>query len=148
MDCLMCNIIKSGENDPYFIIELETGYAALGWHQRFKGYTVFICKTHASELHELEPEYRAKFMEEMSTVSEAVFNVFKPDKMNYELLGNAVSHLHWHLFPRRVGDTPKGGPVWCLQKEEMYDDSMRPSDEEREKMIAEIRNEIMRLLMK
>ncbi len=148
MDCLMCDIIKSKEDDPYFIIELDTGYAALGWHQRFKGYTLFICKIHASELHELEPAYKSKFMEEMSIVAEAVFNVYKPDKMNYELLGNGVSHLHWHLFPRRIGDTPNGGPVWWLPKEEMYNDSIKPGCEEREKMIAEIRNEIIKLRTK
>lgn len=47
----------------------------------------------------------------MPIVSEAVYDAFKPDKLNYELLGtgNAI-HMHWHLFPRREGDIPVKGP--------------------------------------
>lgn len=54
----------------------------------------------------------------MPIVSEAVYDAFKPDKLNYELLGtgNAI-HMHWHLFPRREGDIPVKGPVWKLGQE-------------------------------
>ena len=38
--------------------------------------------------------------------------VFRPHKLNYELLGNQVPHLHWHLFPRHVGDADLLSPVW------------------------------------
>ena len=34
------------------------------------------------------------------------------DKMNYELLGNAMPHLHWHLVPRYVTDPMWGRPIW------------------------------------
>ncbi len=145
MECLMCDIIKSREHDPYFIAELETGYAVLGWYQKFKGCTLFVCKTHAVELHELESAYRTKFLEEMALVAQAVFQVFQPDKMNYELIGNGVPHLHWYLFPRRAGDSPYGGPVWRMPKEEMYADAVRPGENERKNMIAQIRAEIFRL---
>ena len=43
-------------------------------------------------------------MEEMTQVAEAVARAFRPQKMNYELLGMGDAHLHWHLFPRRDGD--------------------------------------------
>ena len=32
--------------------------------------------------------------------------------MNYELLGNQVPHLHWHLFPRYAHDPDVLKPVW------------------------------------
>lgn len=147
ISCSMCGYLQKIKEDPYFIMELETGYVVLGWYQRFKGYTVFDCKVHASELHQLEPSYKIKFLEEMSIVAEAVFNVFKPDKMNYELLGNGASHLHWHLYPRVAGDTPRKGPVWQLSNEELFDETTRPSDEERKEMIESIKNEILRLLI-
>ncbi|HWT76259.1 MAG TPA: HIT family protein [Mobilitalea sp.] len=148
MGCHICESLEKIKNDPYFIMELDTGYAMLGWFQRFKGYTVFVCKQHASELHQLEYSFKMKYLEEMSLLAEAAFNVYKPDKMNYELLGNGVSHLHWHLYPRVAGDTPKKGPVWQLPNEELFDEATRPSEEVRKEMIVSIRKEIERLLTK
>jgi diadenosine tetraphosphate (Ap4A) HIT family hydrolase len=69
----MCENQKNIEDDPYFIMELETGYVILGWFQRFRGYTVFSCKHHGPELHDLEHDYKVKFLEEMTTVAEASF---------------------------------------------------------------------------
>ncbi len=42
--------------------------------------------------------------------------------MNYELLGNGDTHLHWHLFPRKSGDIENygnngKGPVWWYPME-------------------------------
>ena len=145
MNCSMCENIKNIKDDSHFIMELETGYAMLGWHQRFKGYTVFICKEHACELHELDSSYKLKFLEEMSLVSEAVFNAIKPEKLNYELLGNGIAHMHWHIYPRITGDTPQKGPVWWLPKEELFDESTRPDENERTKMKAKIKREILQL---
>lgn len=109
--CLICDriqMIKEG-NNPYFVKELETGYAVLGDNQYFKGYTIFLCKQHASELHELDADFKLKFLKEMSLVGEAVSHAFPCEKMNYELLGNGDSHLHWHLFPRVSGDLGEYG---------------------------------------
>lgn len=35
MQCKICEQQKNIANDPYFIMELETGYVILGWYQRF-----------------------------------------------------------------------------------------------------------------
>lgn len=144
--CLICEriqMIKDGLN-PYFVMELETGYVVLGDHQHFKGYTIFLCKQHQTELYELDKEFKIKFLEEMSTVGEAVANAFECEKMNYELLGNGDSHLHWHLFPRNHGDIEEHGhqgrgPVWWYPMEKMYDDSNRPEEEELNRMKEELR---------
>ncbi|MDF2889537.1 MAG: diadenosine tetraphosphate hydrolase, partial [Lacrimispora sp.] len=63
--------------------ELETGYVVLGDHQRFQGYTLFLCKEHASELHFLEKEFKNRFLQEMALTAEAVYRAFGPDKLNY-----------------------------------------------------------------
>lgn len=63
----------AGKN-PYFVRELETGYVVIGDYQRFKGYTVFICKECAPELHLLEANFRNRFLQEMAMVAEAVFS--------------------------------------------------------------------------
>lgn len=147
--CLICDRIqkiRQGEN-PYFVKELETGYVVLGDHQHFKGYTIFLCKTHETELFRLPDETRARFLEEMSTVAKAVSKAFGAEKINYELLGNGDSHLHWHLFPRRAGDLGDygnngKGPVWWYPAEKMYADSTRPTEIE----LIEMKNALFNAL--
>ena len=130
-NCGVCERIaqtRRGKN-PYFVRELETGYVVLGDIQRLPGYTLFLCKEHATELHFLAPDFRRKFLWEMSLVAEAVYAAFAPDKLNYELLGTGRGvHMHWHIFPRRAGDTPGPGPVWQLGAE-LKDERYRPDAE-------------------
>ena len=52
------------------------------------------------------------YFQEMLRVARAIDRAFAPSKMNYELLGNTVAHLHWHLFPRYAGDPSPNRPVW------------------------------------
>ncbi len=146
MLCKMCEKQKKIYDDPYFVMELETGYVILGWYQRFKGYTVFSCKQHGPELHDLEHDFRIKHLEEMSVVAEAIYNLFKPDKMNYELLGNGCPHIHWHLYPRLKGDTPIVSSVYQLPNSVLFNEPTRPNDEERKDLIRQIKSEIERLL--
>lgn len=145
MPCKICEQLKTITTDPYFIAELDTGYVMLGWYQRFKGYTVFTCKEHGPELYDLDTDFRIRHLGEMALAAKAVANVFKPDKMNYELLGNGCPHIHWHLYPRVKGDTPAVSSVYQLPNSELFDESTRPSDEVRDEMIRKLRAELERL---
>lgn len=151
--CFICNRIEmiKSRNNPYFVKELETGYVVIGDNQHFKGYTIFLCKEHKTELFQLDYSFKMKFLEEMSVVAEAVFNAFGAEKINYELLGNGDTHLHWHLFPRRSGDIESygnngKGPVWWYPMEKMYSDDNRPSDIELKKMRETLLTELEKLL--
>ena len=147
--CLICDrieLIRKGKN-PWFVKELKTGYVVIGDHQHFKGYTLFLCKEHKTELFELEQEVKTKFLEEMATVAEAVSRAFGAEKMNVELLGNGDTHLHWHLFPRRDGDlegygNQGRGPVWWYPMEKMYDEANCPSQEELEELKSRLKKEM------
>ena len=150
--CLICdriNLIKEG-NNPYFVKELKTGYVVIGDHQHFRGYTLFLCKEHDTELFHLDAKTRQTYLDEMVLVAEAVSKAFCAEKMNYELLGNGDTHLHWHLFPRKAGDlqgygTQGRGPVWWYPKEKMYDDQTRPTQAELENMKEKLRIELNHL---
>lgn len=146
--CAVCeriDQIKRGEN-PYFVRELRTGYVVMGDSQRMKGYTLFLCKQCAAELHLLEPGFRDEFLHEMAVVAEAVYRAFKPEKLNYELLGVGRGvHMHWHIFPRRAGDTPKSGPVWQLGNE-LWADEHRPGRGELEGLKVQLNRELDHLL--
>lgn len=139
--CDICNTIEKslkGEN-PYFVKELNTGVVVLGWNQHFYGYTLFLCKKHATELYELDDGFQAEYLREMVVVAKAVSKAFGADKMNYECLGNGDSHIHFHLFPRKSGDlgiygNNGKGPVWWFPKELMWSDDNIPDNNELEKM--------------
>ncbi len=151
--CFICErieMIKNGAN-PYFVKELETGYVVIGDHQYFKGYTLFLCKKHETELFHLDKEFKLRFLEEMSVVAEAVAKAFQAEKMNYELLGNGETHLHWHLFPRISGDLDGygnngKGPVWWLPMEKMYCSTNRPSTNELENLKTKLIKELNKLI--
>jgi diadenosine tetraphosphate (Ap4A) HIT family hydrolase len=92
--------------------EFPSSVAVLGPWQFFHGYCVLVSKRHANELHELSAEERTAFLGEMWILAAAIHRCVSPRKMNYELLGNQVSHLHWHLFPRFADDPEHLKPAW------------------------------------
>lgn len=124
--CLICDRIKliQENKNPYFVRELSTGYVVLGDSQYFEGYTLFLEKHHVTELHQLAPDEKLAFLEEMSLVQEACAKAFHADKMNIELLGNGDAHVHWHLFPRHNGDTAQPGPIWWTPMDVMFGDDV------------------------
>jgi diadenosine tetraphosphate (Ap4A) HIT family hydrolase len=142
--CLVCERIQqiTTRTNPYFVRELETGYVVLGDYQFFRGYSLFLCKQHVPELHCLPPMFKHKFLEEMSMVAQAVYNWVTPVKLNYELLGNAEPHLHWHLFPRHHDDPNPTGPTWQISQEVRYAETWRPSPDELQRLTRELDNEL------
>jgi diadenosine tetraphosphate (Ap4A) HIT family hydrolase len=109
--CAIVRRIESGD-DPHSVARTRTGYVSIADCQYHEGYSIFLAKTCVAELHELDPDEQRGFLDEMALVAEAVFDAFAPRKLNYELLGNGVPHLHWHLFPRHADDPKPRGPVW------------------------------------
>lgn len=147
--CLICErieMIKDNEN-KFFVKELKTGYVVLGDNQHFRGYTLFLYKKHKNELYELDSTERQAFLEEMSLVGEAVSKAFECEKMNYELLGNGDSHLHWHLFPRVSGYLGEygyhgKGPGWWYPREKMYSAENVLNDKELEELKQKLKIEL------
>ena len=85
--------------------------------QFFEGWTFLVLKRHATELWQLEAAERAGLIEEITRVAQAVGAAFGAVKMNYELLGNAIAHIHWHLVPRRADDPSPRQTVWTVAHE-------------------------------
>jgi len=55
-------------------------------------------------------------------------------------------HMHWHIFPRRAGDTPEPGSVWKLDKSELNSDQYRLDEEELKVMKKMLNGELDQLL--
>lgn len=145
--CPICDWISRLETDEkaYFVAELQTGYVFLSKWQYFKGYTFFLCKVHQTEVHFLPSDFRSRFLNEMSLVSEAVYNAFKPQKMNLESLGNSAAHLHWHIIPRYGTDPYPERPIWRISREDLYADGVIPSPQELEEMRRAFLEELKKL---
>lgn len=55
---------------------------------------------------------RRAYLDELCLLAQAIDACFRPRKINYELLGNQVPHLHGHLFPRYDADPDHLKAVW------------------------------------
>jgi diadenosine tetraphosphate (Ap4A) HIT family hydrolase len=76
-----------------------------------RGYVCVVFRRHAVELHDLSAAEGAAFMRDVQRVSAAVAGVTAAAKLNYEIHGNSLPHLHLHIFPRYAGDRFEGGPI-------------------------------------
>jgi diadenosine tetraphosphate (Ap4A) HIT family hydrolase len=113
-DCPFCRKLAELEAlpDGEVVWRFPNSVAFLGAWQFYRGYCVLVSRQHARELSELTDEVRREYLEEMCLLARAIEKAFAPHKLNYELLGNQVPHLHWHLFPRSSDDPARLSPVW------------------------------------
>jgi diadenosine tetraphosphate (Ap4A) HIT family hydrolase len=75
------------------------------------GYACVVSKHHVVEPFELPVGASAAFWGDVMLAAAAVNRLFSPAKINYEIHGNTIPHLHLHLFPRFAGDPYEGGPI-------------------------------------
>ncbi len=109
--CPICYSIEKDGICRGTIAELESGYLTTQREQALAGYCCLVLKLHAVELHELDEDKASAFMRDMRRVGCAIQRVTGAVKMNLEIHGNTIPHLHVHFYPRRPGDRFEGGPV-------------------------------------
>ncbi len=66
----------------------------------------------AREIIDLTPGQRHLLMDEIAHISEAMQELFRPDKINVAALGNQVPQLHIHVIARFTADSAWPYPVW------------------------------------
>jgi diadenosine tetraphosphate (Ap4A) HIT family hydrolase len=96
----------------HFLIDLGLAKAYLHEDQFFPGWTVLVFPRHVTELFQLATPDRVQLMEEVSRVAKALSDLYRAKKINYELLGNQLPHIHWHIIPRLPDDPAPLDPVW------------------------------------
>jgi diadenosine tetraphosphate (Ap4A) HIT family hydrolase len=113
-DCPLCRACSSRENADahgYTIADLKICRLRLAINQFVPGYCVLICSRHVSEPYHLSRDEQTRFFDDLMLAAQAVETVFNPIKMNFELLGNLVPHLHAHIVPRYYGDPAPERPI-------------------------------------
>jgi diadenosine tetraphosphate (Ap4A) HIT family hydrolase len=63
------------------------------------------------EPYELTAEERAVFFDDLAMVGKGLQATFNADKMNYNMLGNVIPHLHVHILPRYFTDSAPNRPI-------------------------------------
>ena len=120
--------------------------ALLGPWQYYLGYCILVARSHATELNELPEKERIAYFNEMCLLAKAIEAAFHPPKLNYELLGNQVPHLHWHLFPRYDHDPDALKPVWLTldraERDETERRRLQTGSLERAEIAQRLRNKL------
>jgi diadenosine tetraphosphate (Ap4A) HIT family hydrolase len=110
--CPACEEIRSGTTtEGYVVARLQLSHLRLMRNQFVPGYSVLVCTQHGPEPYHLSAEEQVLFFQDLVQATRALDRVFAPIKMNVNLLGNLVPHLHAHLVPRYQGDPMPGRPI-------------------------------------
>ncbi len=108
-----CTVCRGTWPRPdHFLEDLGLSKAYLHEDQFFPGWTVLVFPRHVTELFQLTPPERVQLIEEVSRVAGALSEIYHAKKINYELLGNQLPHIHWHVIPRLPNDPAPLEPVW------------------------------------
>jgi diadenosine tetraphosphate (Ap4A) HIT family hydrolase len=75
------------------------------------GYVCLVSRVHAVDLHGLTVAQSTAFIRDAHRVSSALSLATGAVKLNYEIHGNTLPHLHIHFFPRYAGDPFEGRAI-------------------------------------
>ena len=122
--CPVCDLIHTAKQEDEHglaVADLQFSRLFLAKNQYVPGYCIIMCRKHVIEPYELTADERMLFFDDVALAGKGLQEAFKADKMNYNILGNVVPHLHVHIIPRYFTDsaphrpidpTPKGQAVY------------------------------------
>ncbi|MEJ5349713.1 MAG: HIT family protein [Desulfosoma sp.] len=107
-DCIFCRIV-SGQIPCAKVYEDDYVLAFLDINPLMPGHTLLIPKKHAETLFDMDPQEAAACGAALQKVATAVFKGTDAEGMNilqnnYEISGQEIFHVHFHLMPRKTGD--------------------------------------------
>ncbi len=113
-----CPICKNAPMPEGMIDLFELPYSWLNAepNECLKGACHVTAKFHAIELYELDDDQLLGFMKDVQQYAKALKTVTNAVKINYEIHGNTIPHLHLHLYPRYMDDPFSGKAIDYSQK--------------------------------
>lgn len=137
--CELCAMVKDEyvvSREGYKVADLRISRWILCQNQYVKGYSVLVLNAHAIELFDLEDKARSEFAEDIATASKALHHALSPIKINLEMQGNIIPHLHCHIKPRFLTDRPGHARIFQNAGTHIL------ADEEYQEMIGRLQNQI------
>lgn len=117
-DCAMCASHRVDEDA--FGLRIFAGEVSDAYLQRAdvgqRGYTIVIWRgRHVADPTELSDDEASRYFAEVLRVGRALEARYHPMKLNFEMLGNSLPHLHTHVVPRYADDGSGGRPARFLR---------------------------------
>jgi diadenosine tetraphosphate (Ap4A) HIT family hydrolase len=112
--CPVCDLIQIPDHKDAHLLpiaDLSFSRLCLAKNQFVPGYCVLLCRTHVIEPYDLIADARIQFFDDLAMAGKVLQVAFNADKMNYNILGNVVPHLHVHLIPRYFTDNAPHRPI-------------------------------------
>lgn len=96
------------------IARVASGWVILGAKQVVPGYCLLLPDPVVASLNDLQGIERARFLDDMVRVGDALLRVTGARRINYEILGNLEPELHAHVIPRAASEpeTLRTRPIW------------------------------------
>ena len=111
-DCIFCKIVNK-EIPTKFIDETENFLAFPDVNPQTPGHCLVIPKKHYANIFELPKELGNELVDFIKKIADIQVkknnaNSFKLAQNNGEEAGQVVMHLHFHIIPRKKGDSYRG----------------------------------------
>ncbi len=106
-----CELCDSAGGDPLW--QDEFCRVVLVDEPDYPGFCRVVLERHVTEMSDLDPPERTRFMDAVFATEAALRELLHPDKVNLASLGNMTRHLHWHVIPRYRGDRHFPRPIWA-----------------------------------
>jgi diadenosine tetraphosphate (Ap4A) HIT family hydrolase len=98
--CPICAQIREHGAPPDAIAELSTAWVTNGYPQPpVPGYACVVHKRHVVEPYELDDVDGVAYWRDVMRAARVLAQATDARKLNYEIHGNTVEHLHTHLLP-------------------------------------------------
>ena len=105
-----CPICRHGQ--PLDVVgELPSVWVTAQALAPLPGYVCIVAKRHVVEPFQLPPAEMAAFWSESMSLARVLHDLLNPLKMNYEIHGNSIPHLHLHIYPRFQRDPFQGRAI-------------------------------------
>lgn len=116
-----------------YVCDLNTSKLYLFKEQSHKGRIIVSHNDHVDAFLDLNEEERNAFMADVAKAAAAVQKAYNPDKINYGMYSDTLSHLHVHIVPK-YKDGYEWGGVFAMNPGETL-----LTDGEYEEIIAAIK---------
>lgn len=105
-DCIFCKLGREGDK----IQESENFYAIYDISPKVNGHALVIPKKHFENFLEFPKEFGGELIEFTKNLAENLMKENNAEGFNLlvnnsESAGQVIEHLHFHVFPRKQGDS-------------------------------------------